>query len=147
MDRDCVEPPVVQIHRAIARAVHDGTLPPGTRLPTVRALAAQCDVAVNTAAKAFRRLEEAGLVITRGRAGTVVAPLDDTAERLERAAREYADVAVELGLDHEAALRIVDAALADRAPAGLSTAVPAGSAPVSRGAAAGAPRTATVPRR
>lgn len=114
VDRACVAPPVAQIHRDLARAIHAGTLTPGMRLPTVRALAAELDVAVNTVAKAFRRLEEAGLVITRGRAGTVVAPQDTTTQRLEEAARGYADVVAELGLAPDAAVRIVAAAVEDR---------------------------------
>lgn len=111
IDRHAVEPPVRQICDAIARAVQDGTLAPGTRLPTVRALAADLDVAVNTVAKAFRRLEEARIVITRGRAGTVVAPLDGVSGRLEKAARDFAELAVQLGVDRDRARRVVVAAL------------------------------------
>jgi len=102
---------VRQICDAIARAVQDGSLPPGTRLPTVRALAADLDVAVNTVAKAFRRLEEARIVITRGRAGTVVAPLDGVSGRLEKAARDFAELAVQLGVDRDRARKVVLAAL------------------------------------
>ncbi|SLM88178.1 Transcriptional regulator, GntR family [Brachybacterium nesterenkovii] len=91
--------------------MQDGRLAPGTRLPTVRALAADLDVAVNTVAKAFRRLEEARIVITRGRAGTVIAPLDGPASRLEKAARDFAELSVQLGIDHERAERLVKAAL------------------------------------
>ena len=47
-------------------------LPPGTRLPTVRALAETLGVAANTVARAYRELEHAGVVTTRGRSGTVV---------------------------------------------------------------------------
>ncbi|MGP9693103.1 GntR family transcriptional regulator [Brachybacterium sp. AOP25-B2-12] len=100
-----------QICDAIAHAVQDGTLAPGTRLPTVRALAADLDLAVNTVAKAFRRLEESRIVITRGRAGTVVAPLDGVAGRLESAARDFAALSVQLGVDRVRAERVVVAAL------------------------------------
>lgn len=100
-----------QICDAIAHAVQDGRLPPGTRLPTVRALAADLGVAVNTVAKAFRRLEESRIVITRGRAGTVIAPLDGVSGRLEQAAREFAQLSAQLGVDPERARRIVDDAL------------------------------------
>ncbi|GAB2548807.1 GntR family transcriptional regulator [Brachybacterium huguangmaarense] len=115
IDRHAAEPPVRQICEQVARAVQDGALAPGTRLPTVRALAADLDVAVNTVAKAFRRLEEARIVITRGRAGTVVAPLDGVAGRLEQSAREFADLALQLGVDRERARRMVLAALDSRA--------------------------------
>ncbi|EWS82654.1 GntR family transcriptional regulator [Brachybacterium phenoliresistens] len=111
VDRGVASPPVRQIQVCLSRAIQAGTLPPGTRLPTVRALAADLGVAVNTVAKAFRRLEEAGLVMTRGRAGTVVSPLDDVSGRIESAAREYAVLATELGLSHEDALAQVHAEL------------------------------------
>lgn len=104
-------PPVRQIQVCLSRAIQAGALPPGTRLPTVRALAAELGVAVNTVAKAFRRLEEAGLVMTRGRAGTVVSPLDDVSGRVESAAREYAVLATDLGLSPEEALDQVRAEL------------------------------------
>lgn len=112
IDRHAAEPPVRQICDAIAHAVRDGRLAPGTRLPTVRALAADLDVAVNTVAKAFRRLEEARIVITRGRAGTVIAPLDGVAGRLEKAAREYAELSMKLAIEPAMAERIVLTALA-----------------------------------
>ena len=82
----------------------------------MRALAAELDIAVNNAAKAFRRLEEAGIVITRGRAGTVVAPLDRVTDRLEQAARQYADLTLELGVDRESAEALIRAALDSTRP-------------------------------
>lgn len=87
-------PPFEQVRVQIARAAADGTFAPGHRLPTVRALAAELDLAVNTVAKAYRALEADGVVETRGRAGTVVAPRHgqdpearSEAERFVRAAR------------------------------------------------------------
>ncbi|MDO5662043.1 MAG: GntR family transcriptional regulator [Brachybacterium sp.] len=100
-----------QIYDTVVRLVQDGTLTPGTRLPTVRALAAELDVAVNTVAKAFRRLEESRIVITRGRAGTVIAPLDGVSGKVEQAARDYAELTARLGVDRDRAERIVRTAL------------------------------------
>lgn len=117
VDRTSLDSPAQQIYQCIARAIQDGRLVPGTRLPTVRALAADVEVAVNTVAKAFRRLGEAGLVITRGRAGTVVAPLDTAGSRAERAAREYAAAVSELGYDAEAAAKLLAAVFAETASA------------------------------
>ena len=48
--------------------------PPGTRLPTVRALAAEVGLAVNTVARVYRELETDGVVVTEGRRGTFVSP-------------------------------------------------------------------------
>lgn len=50
-----------------------GALPPGTVLPPVRELAATLGVNRNTAVAAYRQLAQAGLVVSRGRAGTVIA--------------------------------------------------------------------------
>lgn len=56
----------------IARLVSDGTLPPGDRLPTVRQVAAALEVSTGTVATAWRALADAGVVLSRGRAGTFV---------------------------------------------------------------------------
>ncbi|GDY30177.1 GntR family transcriptional regulator [Gandjariella thermophila] len=110
-------PPYEQVRRQLAQRITDHTLAVGARLPTVRRLAADLGLAVNTVARAYRELEEAGLVVTRGRAGTFVAPAGDLArERAEAAAREYAATVRGLGIDHAEALRIVRAALASPGP-------------------------------
>jgi GntR family transcriptional regulator len=89
-----------------------GELTPGTRLPTVRALAADTGLAVNTVAKAYRRLEERGAIETRGRAGTFVAWSSDSASReVETAAVAYAALATRAGLTPDAALDLIRAAL------------------------------------
>ncbi|WP_104105928.1 GntR family transcriptional regulator [Nocardioides sp. 616] len=72
VDRDDPEPPFEQVRRQIAGKVASGELAPGTRLPTVRALADQLGLAVNTAARVYKELEADGVVETRGRHGTVV---------------------------------------------------------------------------
>ena len=66
------EPPYRQVRRAIAAGIASGEIAVGEKLPSVRALAAQLGLAANTAAKVYKELEEAGLVQTRGRNGTVV---------------------------------------------------------------------------
>ena len=49
-----------------------GDLAPGTRLPTVRQLAADLGLAANTVARAYRELEADGVIATYGRKGTFV---------------------------------------------------------------------------
>jgi GntR family transcriptional regulator len=66
-------PPFEQIRGQIASLITVGTLAPGTRLPTVRSLAADLGLAAGTVARAYKELELAGLVETRRRNGTVVA--------------------------------------------------------------------------
>ncbi|MGB4137795.1 MAG: aminotransferase class I/II-fold pyridoxal phosphate-dependent enzyme [Microbacterium sp.] len=57
-----------------------GVLRPGTVLPPVRELAAQLGVNRNTAVAAYRQLAQAGLVLSRGRAGTVLAGHESVAQ-------------------------------------------------------------------
>ncbi|NUT33220.1 MAG: GntR family transcriptional regulator [Hamadaea sp.] len=108
-------PAYEQIRAQIAAMIDSGGLPPGQRLPPVRQLAADLGLAVNTAARAYRELESAGLVVSRVRHGTVVAdrPRLTSAQvsaRLAEAAREYATAARLLGVPVEQARRAVEAA-------------------------------------
>jgi DNA-binding transcriptional regulator YhcF (GntR family) len=106
IDTTSGDPPYEQIRTQIAAQVASGELPPGTKLPTVRALAETLGVAVNTVARAYRELEHAGVVTTARRAGTVV-----SGDRVDRAAKEaaasYADVMRSLGVRQDEALRLV----------------------------------------
>lgn len=89
-------------------AVRDGRLAPGSRLPTVRELAVELGLAPNTVARAYRELETAGIVETRGRRGTFVARQDPTDAAMAAAARVYADAARALGVGGDAARRYLD---------------------------------------
>ncbi|MFK3833835.1 aminotransferase class I/II-fold pyridoxal phosphate-dependent enzyme [Microbacterium sp. NPDC087868] len=63
------------------RALRDrGTLRPGDALPPVRELAATLGVNRNTAVAAYRQLAQAGLVVSRGRAGTTIAGVEAVAQ-------------------------------------------------------------------
>jgi GntR family transcriptional regulator len=66
-------PPFEQIRARVAALIDAGTLAPGARLPSVRALAADLGIAVGTVARAYRELEGAGYVESRRRHGTSVA--------------------------------------------------------------------------
>jgi DNA-binding transcriptional regulator YhcF (GntR family) len=112
VDPDSPVPPFEQVRAQLAAQIADGVLVPGTRLPTVRRLADNLGLAVNTVARSYRELEAAGLVETRGRGGTVVTTAGDEArELLADAAQRYAALAREVGLSAEEALRFVRAAL------------------------------------
>ena len=58
----------------MADAIHSGRLPVGTRLPSLRGLAAQRQLSLNTVIAAYRQLEDAGLVVPQPKAGFVVSP-------------------------------------------------------------------------
>ena len=108
-------PPYEQLRLQILDAANDGSLPVGTRLPPVRTLAAQLGLAVNTVARAYRELEQAEVVTTRSRAGTVVAAAGDNGRRrVAEAARVLAETVSANGVDHKEALSIVQAALRQR---------------------------------
>jgi DNA-binding transcriptional regulator YhcF (GntR family) len=102
-----------QLRNQIIEAIRAGTMLPGTRLPTVRELASQLSLAVNTVARAYRELETAGVVETRGRFGTFVARIDPSDTAMAAAARAYLDTARGLGLGKADALRYLDAASDD----------------------------------
>jgi DNA-binding transcriptional regulator YhcF (GntR family) len=105
-------PPFEQLRAQLARQIQDRTLAVGTRLPTIRRLAADLGLAANTVGRAYRELEEAGLIETRGSAGSFVSAVGEKGrERAGRAAAEYAAVIASVGIDTNEAIRIVEAAL------------------------------------
>ena len=73
MDLDSATPPYEQIRAQVSSLIALGALAPGSRLPTVRSLAADLGIAAGTVARAYRELEQSGLIATRRRNGTVVA--------------------------------------------------------------------------
>jgi GntR family transcriptional regulator len=78
------QPIYIQIVEQIRQMVVNGELRPGDQLPTVRQLAADLRVNFNTVARAYRLLDEAGLISTQHGRGTYVweAPSDESLQRL-----------------------------------------------------------------
>jgi DNA-binding transcriptional regulator YhcF (GntR family) len=112
-------PPYEQVRSQFAGLIINRVLSVGAKLPTVRALASDLGLAVNTVARSYRELEEAGLVETRGRAGTFVSTVGELGRAtVQKAAHEYALTARTLGLDPEEALGIVRAAILAIQPPG-----------------------------
>jgi DNA-binding transcriptional regulator YhcF (GntR family) len=111
VDPRSATPPYEQLRLQVVRLVRSGELAAGTRLPTVRGLAGDLGLAVNTVAHAYRALERDGVVETRGRHGTFVAAADDSRAEAVRAAEAFADRIRRLGLDPAEALRLAGAAL------------------------------------
>jgi DNA-binding transcriptional regulator YhcF (GntR family) len=71
---ESTEPPYARIAAELSRRITDRELAPGDRVPSTRQVAQEFGVALATAAKALDVLRAEGLVITRPRSGTVVAP-------------------------------------------------------------------------
>ncbi|NUR60496.1 MAG: GntR family transcriptional regulator [Catenulispora sp.] len=119
-------PPYEQIRAQVAAMIGSGVLPSGTRLPPIRQLAGDLGLAVNTVARAYRELETGGLVTSRVRTGTVVAPrvpgtpddrtAADTRRLLTEAARAFAATTRRLGIADYDALAAVTAELAAEPP-------------------------------
>jgi len=140
LDPRAREPLSTQLVAGIERLLLRGRLLPGDRLPSVRELAGELDLAPNTVAKAYRTLEGSGFLVGRGRRGTFVAdrlPMspDDADEGLRQAAGAYLGRAEQLGFLPEDARAALDRILGERAAATRG------------GGARPSPRTRRTPRR
>lgn len=71
---ESTEPPYARIAAELSRRITDRELAPGDKVPSTRQVAQEFGVALATATKALDVLRAEGLVITRPRSGTVVAP-------------------------------------------------------------------------
>ncbi len=105
-------PPFEQLRVQIAAQVATGDLPAGTKLATVRQMAADLGLAANTVARAYRELEADGVIATHGRRGTFVssAALDLEQGPLSTVAADYVAAARRTGLTCAEAVRLVERA-------------------------------------
>jgi DNA-binding transcriptional MocR family regulator len=62
LDRAAPSPLAAQIAGFYARAIQDGRMRVGERLPPIRAVASACDVTRSTVQEAYRQLADEGLV-------------------------------------------------------------------------------------
>lgn len=112
VDPAATRPPYEQVRRQIEQLIRRGELAQGTRLPTVRQLAGDLGLAVNTVARAYKELEADRLIETRGRNGTFVlasrSEVDD--EETRAAATVLARAARRAGLSLAEATRVLDEA-------------------------------------
>ena len=80
-------PIYIQIMDQIKHRIAIGVLQPGDQLPTVRQMAADLRVNFNTIARAYRLLDEAGIISTQHGRGTFILELE-TAENGEKLRRQ-----------------------------------------------------------
>jgi GntR family transcriptional regulator len=74
----------LQIIDQVKRDVALGRLAREERLPTVRQLSQQLTINPNTIAKAYRQLEQEGIIVTRAGAGAFIANLDSMLSKAVR---------------------------------------------------------------
>jgi GntR family transcriptional regulator len=93
-----------QIVEQVKQQVLSDELKPGDQLPTVRALALELRVNFNTVARAYRLLDEAGIISTQQGRGTYIleVPPPEQTDRLRQQAlealtRDYLTEALRLG--------------------------------------------------
>ncbi|WP_315384926.1 PLP-dependent aminotransferase family protein [Microvirgula aerodenitrificans] len=78
------EPIYLQLYRRFRDAIAEGKLRPGDRVPSVRSLASELNLARGTVETAYQMLGSEGYLLARGPAGTVVSPR--LADRIGRGA-------------------------------------------------------------
>ena len=107
-------PTYLQIVTQVKQALRLGTLRPGDRLPTAKAVVAQTAVNINTVLKAYRELERDGLVEPRPGLGTFVLqslarPESELDAQLRADLEQWMERAVRAGLGRDD----IDALVAD----------------------------------
>ncbi len=110
-----------QIADQVLGGIATGALAAGEQLPTVRALAVELKVNLNTVAKAYKELEIRGVLSTQQGSGTYVAPVEVRRDEVERRRQvvqlvdEFLARAAALGLPPAEVARELDERLGGRA--------------------------------
>src|SRR5258708_22342585 len=109
-------PPYAQLVQQVKQALRLGWLQPGDRLPTAHEVAAGVAINDNTVQKAYKELEQEGLVVGRPGQGTFIqrslsqstpAELAALSRRLQR----WMTAAREAGLDDDGIMDVVRATM------------------------------------
>lgn len=116
VDTRSAVPPYEQIRLQLLDALRTGLLQAGERLPSIRQLAGDLGLAINTVGRAFKELEAEGYLESRGPLGTYVGKPKsigrrERRKRLDAAAEAYAHEARRLGVDTVDALDAARGAL------------------------------------
>jgi DNA-binding transcriptional regulator YhcF (GntR family) len=110
-------PTYMQLVNQVRRAVRNGVLRAGDRLPTAREMVAKLAINPNTVLKAYGLLEGEGLVTSRPGLGTFItqgveAQLEPAVQRqLRRGLDAWLTRAAEAGLDDEGVMALVNLAI------------------------------------
>jgi GntR family transcriptional regulator len=114
------KPGYAEIASHYRKLITDGTLAPGTQMPSMTDVCKEFGVSITTANRAFRLLKSEGLTMPKPGVGTVVVDQPRVAatasarlDRIARTGKPYAKK--EISVDHTAQLRsLVDPILADQ---------------------------------
>ena len=113
-------PIYTQVMEQIEQLVEAGVLQPGDQLPTVRALAQELRVNFNTIARAYRLLDEAGIISTQQGRGTYILearasekPEDIRAQALQTLSQRFLQDALRLGYQPDQFLKILEKEITD----------------------------------
>jgi GntR family transcriptional regulator len=110
-------PPTEQIRDQIRGLIVSGRLAADARLPSVRQLAKDLDVAPGTVAKAYKALEAEGILTARTGGGTRVSRTAQTTPRpVMEAARHLADASVSAGTSLDDTVRTLRAIWPESTP-------------------------------
>lgn len=93
------QPLFEQLAAQVRRAIADGDLGHGERLPAAKELAASLEVNLHTVLRAYQVLRDEGLVDLRRGRGAVVVATDPGLARLQHLADELMSEAARLGFD------------------------------------------------
>ena len=86
-----------QVRDGLRRLIITGAIPPGEKLPSVRALAGQLAINPNTIQRAYEALEQEGYANSvPGKGSFAALPLDVNAERREELLARFDGIAQEL---------------------------------------------------
>ena len=101
-----------QLYYNVIKLVSAGVIKPGDKLPPVRVIAAQLGINPNTAAKAYRELEQDGYIFSSvGRGSYLTDKLDEHSAQKAMVINEFKTVAknaVNFGADKEKLIEIVE---------------------------------------
>ncbi|MBX3003616.1 MAG: GntR family transcriptional regulator [Anaerolineales bacterium] len=108
-------PAYLQIISGIKQAIANGELEPGDQLPTVRQLAADLRINFNTVARAYRLLDEEGVISTQHGRGTFIldAPSGRDLQRLRQQqirslSEHYVEEAQKLGFEPDEVRSLIE---------------------------------------
>ena len=114
------QPIYLQLVEQIRRLIASGELKSGDQLPTVRQLATDLRINFNTVARAYRLLDEAGLISTQHGRGTYIweAPSEETTRQLrlqvlEELTASYLSETARLGFSYAEVAATVEQRIAE----------------------------------